>query len=79
MGWVHVSEVFKDYIRPEERVGDSMESSLINDDVTKIERIKRDSAKAAVIQQNKVLQQNKDLQQNKEILLNRKNPIVDNV
>ena len=71
MGWVHISEAFKDYIRPEERVEDSMESPLSNDDVTKIETLKRDYSNVAVKQQNREIL--------KEISLNRENPISDNV
>lgn len=72
MGWAHVSTVFKGYIHPEERVEDSMKSSLTpDDDVTEIERMKRESAKTKVQQQNNEIL--------KEISLNRKNPISDNV
>lgn len=49
-----------------------MKSSLTpDDDVTEIERMKRESAKTKVQQQNNEIL--------KEISLNRKNPISDNV
>ena len=69
MGWVHVSEVFKNYIHPEERVEDSMKSSL-NDDVTEMKKWKRGLAKSAVQRQNREILS--------DISLNRKKPISDN-
>lgn len=72
MGWTHISSVFEGYIRPEERVEDSMKSSLTpDDDVTKMKKMKRKLAKAKVQRQNKEILN--------EISLNRKNPIGDNV
>ena len=72
MGWTHISSIFEGYIRPEERVEDSMKTSLTpNDDVTKMKRMKRKLAKVKVQQQNKEILN--------EISLNRKNPISDNV
>ena len=87
MGWVHISSVFEGYIRPEERVENPMkpllgerevtlldkrEATLLGKrDVTETKKWKRESAKAAVLQQNKEIL--------KEISLNRKNPIDDNV
>jgi len=72
MGWAHISSVFKEYMHPEERVEDSMKTSLtLDDDVTEKKKMKRELAKAKVQQQNKEIL--------REISLNRKNPISDNV
>ena len=58
MGWTHISEVFKGYIRPEERVENSMEA-LTYADVTKknskTETWKRALAKEAVTTHDKEL------------------------
>ena len=72
MGWTYISSVFEGYIHPEERVEDSMKSSLtLDDDVTKMKKMKRKLAKAKVQRQNKEILN--------KISLNRKNPVSDNV
>ena len=38
MGWVHISELFKGYIRPEERVEDMIKPPMSYADVTKGKR-----------------------------------------
>ena len=58
MGWTHISEVYKGYIHPEERIGSSMEA-LTYADVTKGKSKskiwKRKLAKEAVTKQNEQL------------------------
>ena len=59
MGWTHISEVFKGYIRPKERVEDNAVTPLSYADVTKgksrISTWKRELAKKAFVSHDKQL------------------------